>query len=71
MEMTYDDYFYNFIIWCISCVKLVRLYGNANICKYHANGNSMSRVELSIEYKKIGMAPLTGASISRNTKFIA
>lgn len=29
----------------------------------------MSRVELSIEYKKTDMAPLTGASISRTYKF--
>lgn len=53
-------------IRCISYVKLIELYGNANLCKYHANETSVHHVELPIEYRKPGMDPLTGVNISLN-----
>lgn len=54
-------------IRCISYVKLIALYRNANLCKYHANENSAHHLELPIEYRKPGMDPLTEVSISLNT----
>lgn len=47
-------------------VKLIRLYGNLNLCKYYVNENLMYYVMFFIEYRKIGMVLFIGVNKNLN-----